>query len=803
MISMENPLTPPGYQPPVPSPRPRGERVRVRGSSPASHNGINVVRRFARSLSEIPTLDRRQPHGPTNGTPRPNPNKRVSAGTFPNDSFLSFLLSIVVLLMLAAPVSAQQLPLTIESSSMQPSLVLGRPMLTWWTVKIQSSGLVTGKFKFVIKNDRELLATTETEELTLNGPEQRIRVMLPTIDSLFLIDQLQVDISFHGKTASGSLGQHVLHVPFVKKRVFIGLSAESSLIRKNSAQREKLIDGLRFENVVPESKANRSAEDDREYLKTIFASIDPSDLPSEPLAYCSYDIVIAAGDEFRNLRKPQLEALLAWIKSGGSLYVEPHGVLEPYHVEFLRNLVADDHNPIVFHLDQAGKLVNDFIPRDRPGVSVECGLGHSAIRLSDSLPEIDAANEAWRAIARPLWNSRLQPIEVTRDPEMLRRNGIAQQIIGTNTDSFSLAQTLSTRSRLSQKELLERLMPEGVRMVPLSYLALILTVFVILIGPFDYLVLGWLRMRKLTWLTFPMTTFCITGLTVCLSNSYMSTAETRRAIVIRDLGPGGDVVRTNRIELLYIASSRQVMTPIEKAFFAPLKAGYTSTDPGVPTIDSRAVEFDVTSTQIQGRIPTEYEVTQNLTKWTPQMNRIFSIPGTSEKPNVDWHAFQLRASDAFMFHKHVVPLGLTERVHESFGPRAIVACFTGNAGWAANQSTEWQSRQVPPATSLNARTYYLGSNALDHIPEIRSAREVGMPDFFIWLYAMSVGFPGSGIYSPTSGMYALINHTAPTGSASCHDLTLLDSSDPNAWLLVIIVPGKDDSIVYRKLMRFN
>ena len=46
-------------------------------------------------------------------------------------------------------------------------------------------------------------------------------------------------------------------------------------------------------------------------------------------------------------------------------------------------------------------------------------------------------------------------------------------------------------------------MPEGVRMVPVSVLASILLGFVLWIGPGEYFLLGWLKLRKLTWVTFP------------------------------------------------------------------------------------------------------------------------------------------------------------------------------------------------------------------------------------------------------------------------------------------------------------
>gem|GEM_PF-1420246 len=732
-------------------------------------------------------------------------------------------IAFALLVMAFSVAQADEKPLTIESSGMQPSLVQGRPMLTWWDVKIQGSSLLVGKLKFTIKDEQKLLAVSETEELTLNGPEQRIRVMLPSIDCLKRLDQLNVDIAFHGKTFNGEISQQILRLPFSKKKVFVGLLADAGTARKNSPERDELRNRLKFENVVLESSAHRESDIDREFVSTFYASVIPVDLPSEPLAYCSYDLVVVPGPEFRSLRKSQLEALLAWIKAGGSAYVEPDGVLEPYHVDFLRNLVADDSRKILFQVDQHGKLSTDESPADVPVYSVALGIGHVVIRTGDPNQEIDRTSESWRAIVRPLWKSRAQILETPLESEAYRQvglTGLGPQGILIDTNPFSLARSLGYVCRLSQKELLDRLLPEGVQMVPLWLLTSILFIFVLLIGPGDYFVLGWLKLRKLTWVTFPLTTIGVTILTVLLSNSYMTSAESRRTVIVRDVGSSGDIVRTNRFELLFIASSRWVTTEIEKGLFAPFEANSISSNPPPVTPPVLApqpgsapvpgtgmaeivIDLDAKSRRIEGRIPTAFTVHQNMAKWTPQMNRIFSVPGTAEKPNVDWRLFQLPASEASNLSDHKIPPQLVERVQREFGPHAMVACFTSLDGWANDKSKGWFSRRSPQGDALIGGNVNLVINRTFEGSGVNNARNKGESDFFLWLYAMSVGFPGPGVLSPTSGAFSLISRTAPKGSANCDDMPLLDSSDPNEWLLVIAVPDKDGVIVYRKQMHFE
>lgn len=683
---------------------------------------------------------------------------------------------------------SQQKPLTIESSTMQPSVALGRPMLTWWDVKIAGSGLLTGKFRFVIKSEGYTFATVETEELTLNGPDQRIRVVLPAVDCPQFIDQLLVDISFQGKKYSGDLGQQILRVPFATKTVFMGLIGESRTARKKSPQRDDLLEHLKFETLIPETKSLPGSTKEPEHVRTIFASIDPADFPSEPIAFCGFDIVVLMKDEFRNLRKPQLEALLSWVKSGGSLYLEPNGVLEGYHVDFLRNLTADDPQDVVFRLDEIGKLPQDTVPAKLSAMAFHCGLGDVVMRTTDPDRAIDATGE-WQGIVGRLWKSRFRPAD---RPLVFRGqfgiNGQPIQEVISESDPWGFMTASINRVTLQASELLDRLMPDGVRMVPLSLLATILIAFVCLIGPGDYYGLGWLRLRKLTWVTFPLATLGVTALTVWLSNSYMSVAETRRALIVRDLGPKGDIVRTNRFELLFVGSTHQVATSVERGSFTSLKTNPNGTMGGR---SENGLVRSVT-TQMQGRIPVQFTAIQDISKWTPQINRIMSIPGASASGDVKWSEFELSPEQRQSIRNSVIPPELIGRVKNQFGQDAMVACFTGSNGTAYDRATGWRSARSGTEPSVMNRPYQRGIplewNSVNHL--------IYEADLLRWIYHASV-------INSEQGSFAFTCRTAPKGGALCDDLPLLDTSDPSAWLLVVVIPEKDDFVVYRKLMRFS
>ena len=350
-------------------------------------------------------------------------------------------------------------------------------------------------------------------------------------------------------------------------------------------------------------------------------------------------------------------------------------------------------------------------------------------------------------------------------------------------------------------------------MVPLSLLAILLLAFVIIIGPGDYVVLGWFKARKLTWLTFPLATLGVTALTVWISNSYMSTSEARRSLIVQDLGPHGDIVRTNRFELLFVASTHQVATEVEKGLLTPLKTNanfdlnsgappgfvYTNQNGKLIAMPAGFGVNPANDTQnrplislVRGRIPTQSTTLQDLSKWTPQINRLMSLSNLPAAPEIDWSEFNLNAADSKTIHSHAVPQALLNQVHTRFGKNALVGCFCGSEGWAYDRAPGWRSsRSLNPSQS---HTYY-PFQVSGYGNGVLMSQLVVEADLFRWLHEASI--------APThQGTFSLTKQTSPKGGAACDDLPLLDVSDPRAWLLVVIVPGKDEYVVYRKLMRF-
>ena len=87
-------------------------------------------------------------------------------------------------------------------------------------------------------------------------------------------------------------------------------------------------------------------------------------------------------------------------------------------------------------------------------------------------------------------------------------------------------------------ELMQQLMPHTVRLIPFHRIAGMLGLFLLMIGPGDFFVLGFLRRRRYTWLLFPATSIAFTVATVLMANYYLGLHDQRRSLIVVDRGQG-------------------------------------------------------------------------------------------------------------------------------------------------------------------------------------------------------------------------------------------------------------------------
>lgn len=668
---------------------------------------------------------------------------------------------------------AQEGTLILEQAAFQPSVQVGRPIPTWWDVSLSGTTLVEGRFEFRMFNDDRRLSTLVTDDLALAPPQQRIRVLLPPVSDEYRIEQLRLEITFHGRGLSQKLPPQILRVALPKLRTFMVLNPVSSLTKRD-ASRAAILQRLEIESL---------GTDLSESTKSVRINLDPRDLPQDPLQYCAFDLVVVLEDEFRLLKAPQLDALLAWVRAGGKLYLEPAGVLEPYHVGFLNGLLPDLENLVA---GPDGRLLPDTFGSSSFPRRAWLGFGRVLVRLDDFAAAPDVETREWRSAAAYLWKLRrtIQTRVEATDATTLLPDTAEASPRPTNpysSNPYQYQDIRITRPDLNS-DLIGILLPRGVQMVPLWVLALLLGGFVLWIGVFDYRILGWLRMRKYTWVTFPLATLAVTWLTLWISNQYMTAGESRRNLIIHDVGPDGVLARTHNFQLLFQASTHLAETAVQKSLIAPLKSmqlsmgrqpgypgGYPPPYVGTPVIVGPPA-------QLKGRIPTAYTLTQDVAQWTPQLNRQFSIPGPEAAANVDLAAIVRAAQSSALNLEPARPLA--QEIFRQFGPEARSALI--GFGQPLSLSNHWNSLSYTPNSD---------ASNLWMVPE--NVRNQGTE--FRWLYYHSA--------ASDNGAFLLVSSISPTAGASLEDLPLLDESDSDQGLLIIAVPRGDDLVVYRLLLQ--
>jgi hypothetical protein len=313
------------------------------------------------------------------------------------------------------------------------------------------------------------------------------------------------------------------------------------------------------------------------------------------------------------------------------------------------------------------------------------------------------------------------------------------------------------------------LMPQGLKLVPLPLIALVLILYVAVIGPLDYLVLGRLRLRRFTWLTFPAVTLGFTAFALLISNRYMRTADHRAGITFRDVAEGGRVARENRLEILFPSTSRQMVTEVPRGLFMPLR--FQDFGQGMmwmygPYGYPQWNETRATPALLDGRMPSAFRAVQLVPQWTPQLNRILTIPlqeTQTATANFDWDQvpdFGTPGADG----------ALAERIRTAFGHDVTVWLYHG-----------YEVKTLMGDSDLLSR----GSNW----------EQVYLAGQFTQRQADFV----KDVCAPLQpGFFAVVSELAPTGGDRFDDMALLDPTDERQWALAIAVPETDALVIYRR-----
>ncbi len=227
------------------------------------------------------------------------------------------------------------------------------------------------------------------------------------------------------------------------------------------------------------------------------------------------------------------------------------------------------------------------------------------------------------------------------------------------------------------------LMPAELRLLPSWIMVLILFSYVLIIGPGEYFILGKLRLRRFTWITFPLISIFFACLAFLVSNYFMQTTHERKSLNIIDLDSQGKPVKENQIELLFAGSYQNIETKIKSGLLTPLKNQKRSEGSSSNTDEDDKAPSLVGPPFYSGSIPTQYSVFQLMPQWTPQLNRIILNYPNEIDSKCDWSSIHVN-----QLMTEAGRLELNDKFQSAFGERAKLMIYRGLPdGKVKNQST--------------------------------------------------------------------------------------------------------------------
>ena len=309
----------------------------------------------------------------------------------------------------------------------------------------------------------------------------------------------------------------------------------------------------------------------------------------------------------------------------------------------------------------------------------------------------------------------------------------------------------------------------------------ILAIFLTVIVPVDYYVLGHFKSRRFTWVLLPVVSLVFTGFTTWLGDAYLGSTDYRTSLEFVDLTTANRVIRNSRLEMLFTATQQEVATELKQTLFAAVSVqrrnganegnsgrGLSASDLGDEPADRTDQPQDSESLLYQGNMPTLFTVRQQMRQWSPKLSRQTALQTARAIPEFDLDDI----SWAWQHSSELVENGewkksLYDGIQAAL-PESSVLLFTKNQ---VLELTQGEALQDPNATADSAVT--------KHQRLMELVRNVCV--------------------RPAVGLFSIVSQISPNGAGDFEDLSILDPDDAGQLLLVIVTRQGNDYVVFRRL----
>jgi hypothetical protein len=549
-----------------------------------------------------------------------------------------------------------------------------------------------------------------------------------------------------------------------------------------------------------------------------------ADLPEDPLWLCAFDMLLISDGGLSSLTKEQLNGVLGWVRAGGSVCIHAPEQLTSDHLTFLRELMGfGKGQPGELTLDSEGRLLAVI---DNPDVPLFSSpeLGRAVLLPSSAaMTQLLAGPQLQGNLLKFLWRFR-EDVQLS-EPESFRREGLLKRlntIAGTGVfefdevglyvtdldqlrsrtgqyyafggvgisptadlngryylDEANLTSTLAVNGLQPMNDgitasISRLLLPASLRLVPTSVMSLILISYVIVVGPLEYVILGWLRARKYTWFVFPATTLAFTLLTMAVAQAYMGGQDSMRTLTVTDLGEDSQPLRQSTLTTLFHGSQATLSSDHRREFAVHMSDEVQADlyDPYGNYSSSQTRSADIPP-EYQGNFPQNWTLNQPVRQWSPVSLRTFSIAPDSENlkiPDLPWDDAHFVTTD----NGRAELAARLATLQSSSGDMYYAAVF--NSGVVT--PLYGMSYVAPPQANLEYGIYNSWEYSGDQL-----------------LHLVLQTLPTQGPRHSSRqlfGFFSLFSGISPDGSGTLEDLTMSDGSDPKEWVLMVARRGKSD-----------
>jgi hypothetical protein len=549
------------------------------------------------------------------------------------DRVLAMLVRALAIVMLtvalSAPADAANPALRADVQPLALRARTNAPVIIDIKLHSRQQAILEGVLELEVMAEREPIYRVRTPELALAPGTMTQRMLLPAASMRAVGNRgLEARVLFVMKKETHDLGWF----PLTGERSTIREYVIGSCTTGFGAPREqpKLWQALRPELLY---------DDARKVVRQIGSGpvpFSPEDLPSA-MGLCAFDVIAVEGPAFAALTEKQLDSLATWVEAGGSLCVVPSAPLNAEHLAFLNVLAAAPGEPAAVTLDPGSALTIHGGPMlfRRPG------LGRLVIAQEGPGSEADLTSPPWKRVSSFLAKARAEP---SRSP--------TRQYRYYEVDRFSEIQGA-----------LFAQLPRTSRMIPLPVVGAILGAFVLAVGPGEWFILGRLRRRRWTWITFPLLAAGFTLLGVRTAEYYLGRNDKHAALVITDVGQDGRVLRENRFDLRMTGRDKIANLEMQQKLGAICESSREWFGSNPPDL------------VFQGQVPGRYTMSVPLQQWKPVIVRTMTLGPGAEVPDIQWP-------------------DVTSQRELLSSPSRYMAEFARNRGWAVRMSNQERHYRV-------------------------------------------------------------------------------------------------------------